>query len=434
MVGLGRSGRAAAKLLARRGWSVVAIDSGAVEASELIALGVEVRAPSAEPVAGIDLVVKSPGVPGEAAPVAAARAAGVPVWSEVELAARELPNALIGITGTNGKTTTTELTAHLLTSAGLPAEACGNQGRPVSAVEADPGAWLVVECSSFQLEDAHEFSPRAAALLNIAPDHLDRHPTMEDYLAAKLRIFRRQRADDLAIAPADIRADTPAPLRRIEVDGDGGGGVVAWGRGGVHVEGLGRIAPWEEVRLQGPHNRANALVAAAIAAHAGADASGIARGLATFAPVPHRLEPVGTSAEGVLFVNDSKATNPDAALAALSAYPGAHLILGGKGKDTSFDELARAAAASGARGYLVGDAAGEIAEALAAAGVDHRLSVTVERAVAEAAEVARAGEVVLLAPACASFDQFNGFEERGEAFRRAAGEAGAVAGPGPDLQ
>ena len=426
VVGLGRSGRAAALLLARRGWEVVAIDAGEVSAPELHAAGIEVRAPWDAPVPDLDLAVKSPGVPGDVVPVLGARTAGVPVWSEIELAARELPNPLLGITGTNGKTTTTELTAHLLRAGGLTATACGNQGTPLAGLvdAADPEAWLVVECSSFQLEDVDRFRPLGAALLNIAPDHLDRHGSLVGYLDAKLRIFAAQEPGDLAIAPAGIDPTGAAPARRT-YDGPPGPDAVAWADGGLHVDGIGRVIGWEDVPLRGRHNRQNAMAAAALAAHAGIGAEGLAEGLATFQPVAHRLEPVGR-ADGVLFVNDSKATNPDAAIAALDAYPeGVHLVAGGRAKGTPFDGLARAATGTVVRAYLIGEAGPEIGRALEAQGVPSEGCGTIEAAVAAAAARATEGQTVLLSPACASFDQFASYGERGEAFRAAARAAGA---------
>jgi UDP-N-acetylmuramoylalanine--D-glutamate ligase len=426
VVGLGRSGRAASLLLARRGWEVVAVDAGEVSAPELDAAGVEVRAPWAAPVPDVELAVKSPGVPGDVVPVVAARAAGVPVWSEIELAARQLPNPLIGITGTNGKTTTTELTAHLLRAGGLAATACGNQGTPLAGLvdASDPEAWLVVECSSFQLEDVERFRPRAAALLNLAPDHLDRHGSLEGYRDAKLRLFAAQEAGDLAILPPGLDATGAAPARRT-YDGPPGPDAVAWAEGGLHVQGLGRVVGWEDVALRGRHNRENAMAAAALAAHAGLGADALAAGLAGFRPVAHRLEPVG-AANGVAFVNDSKATNPDAAIAALDAYPaGVHLIAGGRAKGTPFGALAEAGRGTVVRAYLVGEAGEEIGRALAREGIPAEDAGTVEAAVAAAAARAVPGETVLLSPGCASFDQFADYQERGEAFRAAARAAGA---------
>ena len=421
VVGLGKSGRAAAALLARRGRRVVAVDGAAQVAPELEELGIEVRAPHTDPVPGVDLVVKSPGVPGDIPQVAAARAAGAEVWSELELAGRELTNPIIGITGTNGKTTTTELTAHLLRAAGMKAVACGNQGVPLAALvdAVDPTAWLVVECSSFQLEDAHTFHPRAAALLNVTPDHLDRHGTMEAYAAAKLRLFAHQGPGDLAIAPADMAIPGGATARTVDEGPRTGPASVAWSEGGLHLDGLGRIAVWDEIPLRGRHNRQNAMAAAALAAHAGVPAEALRVGLTTFTGVAHRLERVG-EVGGVLFVNDSKATNPDAACAALDAYPeGVHLIVGGRGKGTSFRPLADAARGGVVRAYLIGEAGPAAGADLAAAGVPVTASGTLEAAVRDAAAVARPGEVVLLAPGCASFDQFANFEARGEAFRAA---------------
>jgi UDP-N-acetylmuramoylalanine--D-glutamate ligase len=369
-------------------------------------------------------------VPGDAPPVATARAAGVPVISEVELASRHLANPLVAVTGTNGKTTTTELTAHLLNAAGIPARPCGNQGTPLSGLvgEVDPAIWLVVECSSFQLEDIDRFHPRAAVLLNVSPDHLDRHGDLAAYLAAKLRIFENQEPGDLSVLPRGI-----APAGRGRVghldEGPPGDGAVAWSEGGLHHRDLGLVAPWEAVALRGRHNRQNAMAAVALAAHAGAGPAGLAEGLASFPGVEHRLELVAEIG-GVRYVNDSKATNPDAAIAALDAYPErVHLIAGGRAKGTPFAPLAAAARGAVVRGYLVGEASGEIADAFATAGIAADRLPTVEAAVAAAAGAARPGDVVLLAPACTSFDQYSSFEERGADFRAAVRRLpGAAAG------
>ena len=420
VVGLGRSGRAAALLLARLGYETIAIDAAPVEAPELAAAGVQVLAPAAGPVRGVDVVVKSPGVPGDVPAVAAARAAGAAVWSEVELAARTMPNPMIAVTGTNGKTTTTELTAHLMNAAGVAALACGNQGTPVTGLAGavDPDVWLVVECSSFQLEDTDTFHPRAAALLNIAPDHLDRHGGFDEYVAAKLRAFARQEPEDLAILPRGLAHPGRAPARHVD-EGAPGEDAIAWSEGGLHLAGDGLVADWTATALRGRHNRQNAMAAAALARHAGAAPAALAAGLASFPGVPHRLEPVA-EIDGVRFVNDSKATNPDAAEAALDAYPEhVHLIAGGRGKGTSFAALARAARGPVERAYLIGETAGDLAAALDAEGVAHEAPGTLEAAVAAAASRARPGDVVLLAPACASYDQFRDFEERGAAFRAA---------------
>ena len=420
VVGLARSGRSAALLLARLGHEVVAVDAAAVDAAELAAAGIDVLAPWVEPVPGVDLVVKSPGVPGDVAPVAAARAAGVSVISEVELAARNLANPIVGVTGTNGKTTTTELTAHLLAAAGIPARACGNQGTPLSGLvgEVDPVTWLVVEASSFQLEDVDTFHPRAAVLLNVTPDHLDRHPGLDAYLAAKLRIFENQGPADLSILPRAVVPTGRGRLRHLD-DSAAGPDAVAWAQDGLHHAELGLIAPWEEVALRGRHNRQNAMAAVALAAHAGAGTAALAAGLATFPGVAHRLELVA-EIDGVRYVNDSKATNPDAAIAALDAYPDrVHLIAGGRAKGTPFAPMAAAARAAVVRGYLVGEAAGEIADAFAAVGIATERAATIADAVRSAAARAASGDVVLLAPACTSLDQYASFEERGADFRSA---------------
>ncbi len=426
VVGLARSGRAAAMLLARQGWDVVAVDRARVDADDLRAAGIEVRSPWDQPVHA-DLVVRSPGVPRDAPPLAAAYAAGTPVWSEIELASRVLANPLMGITGTNGKTTTTELLAHLLRTGGLAAVACGNQGTPLAGLVGSvaPDAWLVVECSSFQLEDVPTFHPRAAALLNVTPDHLDRYPDFAAYAAAKRNLFANQQRGDLAILPAGDASPGAAPARRIVIGGQPGDDAVAWDDDGLHVAGLGRVAAWHDIPLRGAHNRQNVGAAAAMAAYAGLDAVTIAAGLASFPGVPHRLEVVG-SVNGITFVNDSKATNPSAAIAALRAYSdNVILIAGGSAKDTSFDGLARAARGTVRTAHLIGQTAPELAAALGNEGVTCVSEPDLATAVAAAFADARPGDVVLLSPACASFDQFTSYEHRGDVFRACARECTA---------
>lgn len=426
VVGLARSGRAAAMLLARAGWQVVAVDAADVEAPDLVALGIDVRAGHTAPVPDVELVVKSPGVPADAPQIVAARAAGIAVISELELAARHLENPMIAITGTNGKTTTTELTAHLLRTAGIAAIACGNQGTPTCGlVGVDPATWLVVECSSFQLEDVAEaFHPRAAALLNLTPDHLDRHGDMAAYAAAKLRIFERLKPRDLAIAPAATVIPGGALMYTVDPSAPSPT-AIAWGDGGLHHRDLGLVAGWDEVSLRGAHNRQNALAAVALAAHAGAGAAALAAGLTSFPGVPHRLEVVGVI-EGVTYVNDSKATNPDAAMAALDAYPErVHLIAGGRAKGTPFGPLAARAAGALLSAHLIGEAADELAAELQAVGVPVAIAGAMATAVRNAHEAARPGDVVLLAPACTSFDQYADFEQRGADFRAAVGSLAA---------
>lgn len=415
VVGLARSGQAAATLLASRGWDVVAIDAGDVDVSALRARGVDARANFTDAVTDVDLVVKSPGVPEAAAPVVAAYAAAIPVISEIELAARMTDAPMIAITGTNGKTTTTELTAHILREAGIAAIACGNQGTPISALvdTATADTWLVVECSSFQLEGVGEaFRPRAAVILNVTPDHLDRHGDMEGYTAAKRRIFDNRTDADLSIAPADLGVPGARTLDVQRTDTS-----VAWAEGGLHHVERGRVASWDDVALRGAHNRQNAMAAVALAIHAGAQ--DVARGLRTFPGVEHRLEVVA-EIDGVTYVNDSKATNPDAAMAALDAYSDrVHLIVGGRAKGTPFAPLAERAVGRAVAAYAVGEAADEIGAAFVEVGISVVNAGTIDGAVAAARGAARAGDVVLLAPACTSFDQYADYEARGRAFRAA---------------
>jgi UDP-N-acetylmuramoylalanine--D-glutamate ligase len=382
------------------------------------ALGVEpVLGGDVVPVEGLSAVVKSPGVPSQAGQVEAARAAGVPVWSEVELGARMLPNPIAGVTGTNGKTTATHLLGAMLAAGGVPCEVAGNVGRPLTSLAGlvGPDVWIACELSSFQLEDIDTMRCRVAAILNVTPDHLDRHGSVEEYLRCKLRIFENQEPGDVAV----VNGEDPA-LRDAALPGRGERVVVTRADAGA--------IDWQHAGLRGDHNLENALVAAAAARAAGAGADAIDRALREFAPLPHRLETVAR-AEGVEYVNDSKATNPDATIQALTAFPGGiRLILGGSLKGADFSALARAvAAAPVTRAYLIGQAADAIGEALGQAGVAFERSGTLAAAVAAAAAAARPGEAVLLSPACASFDQFRDYEDRGEAFRRLAREAAGAA-------
>jgi UDP-N-acetylmuramoylalanine--D-glutamate ligase len=402
VLGLARSGEAAALALAARGVKVVGVDRRVdLDVGRLRSQGVEVHLGADDPLLldGVDVLVKSPGVPSEATLVAAARERGVTVWSEVELGSRLLPNPILGVTGTNGKTTTAELLGRIFEAAGRPVAVAGNVGRPLTGLAGALAeeAWVVCELSSFQLEDIHDFRPHIAILLNLTPDHIDRHGTFERYREMKLRVFENQEAEDVAVVPRGFPS-VPGDARRAE------------------------FAPDDELPAEpsilGQHNRENAAAATAAARAAGIADDAIAEGLRTFQGVPHRLELV-REVEGVRFVNDSKATNPEAAAQALSAYPpGLRLILGGSLKGTPFEGLARAAGERGvARAYLIGEAADELAEALAAEGVRFTHSMELEAAVRDAFADAEDGEVVLLSPACASYDQFESFEERGARFR-----------------
>lgn len=401
VVGLARSGKAAAEALAARGAAVVGYDRDPeVDAGRLRRLGVEVvTGPEEETLlTGIDLVVKSPGVPGERPLVAGARARGIPVWSEVELGARLLGSPLLGVTGTNGKTTTSELLGAIFRAAGRPVEVAGNVGRPLTSLAGavGPETWVVCELSSFQLEDVETLRPAIAVLLNLEPDHLDRHGTFEAYASAKLRLFERQGPEDVAVLPRGF-GPVPGAARRVEFGSDD-------------------PLP-AEPRLPGPHNRENAAAATAAARAAGIGEQAIADALRTFPGVPHRIELV-RELRGVAYVNDSKATNVAAALRALASFPGRrrHVILGGRGKAEPYDRLA-AAFAPGDRAYLIGEAAEEIARALEGAGVPSTRAGDLETALGAAASAAAPGDVVLLSPACASFDQFRDFEQRGDVFR-----------------
>jgi UDP-N-acetylmuramoylalanine--D-glutamate ligase len=375
--GLARSGEAAGAALEARGDAVVKVDRTLGNEDDLSLLD------------GVELLVKSPGVPGERALVSEARRRGIPVWSEVELGWRLLAPAgtrFVGVTGTNGKSTTAELIGAIFRAAGEDVVVAGNIGTPLTSVSA--AGWVACEVSSFQLEDVHEAAFDVAVLLNLEPDHLDRHGTFEAYRAAKLRIFERA-----------------------------GAAVVPGGSGLPGIEFSGDDPLPAEPLIRGAHNRENAAAATAAARAAGIGDDAIAEALLAFPGIPHRLEPVG-KVGGVRFVNDSKATNVAAALRALDAYAAepVHLILGGSPKGESFAPLAAAIGPNVISVHLVGEAAPELEAALGAAGAHD--DGTLEAAVSHAATEARPGSVVLLSPACASYDQYDNFERRGEHFKR----------------
>jgi UDP-N-acetylmuramoylalanine--D-glutamate ligase len=407
VIGLARSGEAAALALARRGVPTVAADRATgLETGRLAEAGVEVHLGTEEErlLEGVDLLVKSPGVPGDSPLPAAARERGTPIWSEVELGYRLLRNPFIGVTGTNGKTTTSELLGAIFRAAGKPVAVAGNVGRPLTGYDGvlDENTWVVCELSSFQLEDVHRLRPRVAVLLNLEPDHLDRHATFDVYQEAKLRIFENQTEADTAVVPRDFGA-IPGGADRVEFRADD-------------------PLPAEPL-IRGEHNRENAAAATAAARAAGIDDDAIAEALRTFPGVAHRLELVG-EIDGVRFVNDSKATNTSAARRGIAAYAGEplRLILGGSLKGESFDELAEGLPSSIRSIDLIGQATDDIAAALDRAGRVYRRSGDLATALGAAAGDAEAGDVVLLSPACASYDQFRDFEERGETFRRLVGE------------
>jgi UDP-N-acetylmuramoylalanine--D-glutamate ligase len=368
--------------------------------------------------AGARTVVKSPGVPQDAPPIVAARERGLRVVGEVEIGWRLLPNEFLAVTGSNGKTTTVELIGHVHREAGLPAVVAGNVGTPLASLPGTlaPAAVVVCEVSSFQLEDTEAFAPDTAVLLNLTEDHLDRHGTFAAYRAAKLEVFARQPAGAVAVVPAALAlADAGGAATRVTFGpatadlAHSDDGTLRW-RG----ETLMRA---DEIRLPGAHNRENAMAAAAACLARGVPPEAVRQGLATFAGVPHRLETVATVA-GVRYVNDSKATNVASAEVGLRAFAaGVHLIAGGSRKGSDYGPLAAPVRERCAAVYLIGETAPELRAALAPAGVPLSDCGELEHAVAAAHAAARPGETVLLSPACASYDQYRSYEERGDHFR-----------------
>ena len=434
VVGLARSGQAAARLLASRGESVVGVDSGRPDgAAGLREVGVEVvlDADGVALLEGVRTVVKSPGVPREAPVIAAALERDLDLVGELELAWRAVPNRTVAVTGTNGKTTTVELLGHLYRTAGEPVAVAGNVGTPLSSLAGEVAldATVICEASSFQLEDSLDFAPECAVFLNLASDHLDRHGTLADYLAAKLRIFANQGNDDVAVYNADdpglAGVDLGGCARRVAFcHGAGPDCEVAVAEGTIFYDGEPLLAV-SELGLFGDHNVENAMAAAAAALSMGLDREAVREGLRTFAGVPHRLELVA-EVGGVRFVNDSKATNVASASVGLRAFEGGvHAILGGSEKGESYGPLLEPVRERCRACYLSGASAGRLAEALApaiAAGVELHLCEDLEEALHHAVAAAEPGDVVLLSPACASFDAFENFEQRGERFRQLVGE------------
>ena len=415
VVGLARSGVAAALALRARGEEVVGVDSGSPDVGRLTAAGVEVHldTPGGGLVDRARTLIKSPGVPAQAPAIVAARERGITVIGELELAWRLIPNTFIAVTGTNGKTTTTELLGHIHREAGLPYAVAGNVGTALASLvgAVAPDAVVVAECSSFQLEDTEAFAPEAAVLLNVEEDHLDRHGTFAAYREAKLRAFAHQGHDDLAVAPPDLVGLLPGAAQRVVVGEDVAerDGALAW-RGE-------RLLGLDELALRGPHNAQNAMAAAAVCLARGVDPDAVRAGLRTFPGVPHRLEEV-TREDGVLYVNDSKATNVASTLVALRSFDAPiHLIAGGRAKGSGFGPLRAPVAERCAAVYLIGEAADALDAALAGAGVPVRRCGDLEHAVQDARAAAQPGDVVLLSPACTSYDQYPDYEARGAHFR-----------------
>jgi UDP-N-acetylmuramoylalanine--D-glutamate ligase len=435
VVGLGKSGLAAALFLRRHGAQVTVSDVRSAEAlakeiPALLEAGIAVEAGGH----GLltfrrqDLIVVSPGVALSTPEIVQVRSFGLPVIGEVELAARYLKGKVLAITGSNGKTTTTSLCGEILAAGGLPVAVGGNIGLPVIALveESRVDGWSVLEVSSFQLETTEEFRPEIAVILNVTPDHLDRHGTFASYVAAKERIFARQRADDALVLNWDDPVTRDAASRassrvfwlsRRESVERGAylsdGSVVFRYENGAAVE---RVVDIDRIPLKGSHNVENVLAAVCAARLAGVDAAAIRGAIESFHAVEHRLEFVA-ALNGVDYYNDSKATNVDAAAKAIASFAGGiHLILGGKDKNSDYTQLSALLKDRVKAVYTIGAAAEKI-ESHIRGDVPIVSAVTLDAAVARAGEAARPGEVVLLAPACSSFDQFANYEERGRIFK-----------------
>jgi UDP-N-acetylmuramoylalanine--D-glutamate ligase len=416
---------AAAAALWRAGEPVICVDSGDPPGLEVLreeGMEVETGSDGLEALERARAVVKSPGVPAQAPVIAAARERGIPVLGELELGWRMLPNPFVAVTGTNGKTTTVELLGEIWRAAGLPVAVAGNVGTAVSSLPGrlEPEATVICEASSFQLEDSLAFDPEVAVFLNFSPDHLDRHGSEEEYLAAKLRLFAHQDGGDFAVGPDGLLGEAGGAAGRVivasppESEGDirVSDGWITW-----------RDQPLIEVssvRLRGRHNLENAMSAAAAALAWGVPARAVAGALAGFAGVEHRIEEVGR-AGGALWINDSKATNAASTAVALEAFDEPVLLIaGGQAKGQDFGQLAQAARGRVREAFLLGQDAGLLAAALEPATPCQRFD-DLDGAVAAAARAAEEGDVVLLSPACASFDLYpGGFEERGAHFRALA--------------
>lgn len=404
IVGLARSGQSAAKVLTALGHRVIAVDSGAPEGTDTLGdFGVEVHLSNdgVELLCQADVLVKSPGVPQDAPVVAGARAQGTPVLGELEVGWRLLPNPMIAVTGTNGKTTTTELLGQIYRDAGLPVEVAGNVGLALCDLvgNIDPDATIICEASSFQIEDSPSIAPECAILLNVAPDHIDRHGSFDAYREAKLSLFARQTQGQFAVLGPSIDFDVPGDARSYAVP----------------APDLTRIG--DSIAMQGLHNKENALIATQAAMLMGVDPLSISRTLATFGGLAHRVELIAVR-RGVTFVNDSKATNVAATLAALAGYErSVQLLIGGSGKGEDYAPLREAIEYSCAGVHVSGASTDEMMAAFEGLPVPLERHTDLKAAFAAAASDAESGQTVLLSPATASFDQFKNYEARGDAFR-----------------
>ena len=432
VVGLARTGVATSLFCAARGGRVTATDSRretdigqAIVSLRSAGVALELGGHQEKTFLAQDLIIPSPGVPADAPPLQVARAQGVTIWSEIELADRFLNGRLIGITGSNGKTTTTALIGHILQDSGFATLVAGNIGTPLIGCveETRDDTVTVAELSSFQLELIETFRPDISVFLNLTPDHLDRHHTLEAYGAAKARLFKNQTQHDAAVLNADDPATTQyAPQRplvywfsrkqRVAQGAYVRGEEIVFRNDG-HEEVV--LKP-EEIPLAGAHNLENVLAAVAATRLAGASAQSVAKAIRSFAGVAHRLEFVAEFG-GVRYYNDSKATNVDATLKALDSFPGRILIiLGGKDKGSDYTVLQKPLREKAILALLIGAAAEKIETQIAGSVAIERAG-TIERAVETASHAARPGDIVLLAPACASFDQFENYEHRGRIFK-----------------
>jgi UDP-N-acetylmuramoylalanine--D-glutamate ligase len=418
VVGMARSGVAAVRLLQQKGAYVRAVDEKPM--GEVLGVTVEPQTEAA--FRDAELVVISPGVPADLDLLEKARARGIAVIGELELAAPFLKGGNIGVTGTNGKTTTTALVGHILKESGIACQVGGNIGTPPAAMveTSRDGQWNVLELSSFQLETIRTFHAPIAACLNITQNHLDRHHTFENYVHAKARLFERQERNDAAILNADdpvtveFAAHTPASTSWFSGSREVSG---AWLEGDVIKLQGEALLDVHDLRLRGRHNYENVMAAALIADRAGAKLPQIAKAAASFAPVQHRLELV-REIDGVAYYNDSKATSVDATLKAIDAFSGGlWIILGGKDKNSDYTVLREPLRAKARAALLIGAAAGKIAGQLGNDAAPVLQCGTLAQAVEEAHRSAKPGDTVLLAPACASFDQFESFEHRGRVFK-----------------
>jgi UDP-N-acetylmuramoylalanine--D-glutamate ligase len=427
VVGMARSGVAAVELLMEQGARVTAVDQSVASNPKLVELGVSVQRQDSAAFEDADLVVLSPGVPADLDLLQSVRERGIPVVGDLELASWFLKGEIIGITGSNGKTTTTAMTGHILKASGIPVQVGGNIGTPPASMvrTSRAGQWNVLELSSFQLEtlslSGSSFRAHIGAALNVTPDHLDRHYTFEKYAAAKARLFENQRADDFAVLNADD------PVTGGYADRPNGKSMFfssthkvvsgAWLERDQIVLDKALLMATAEVPLRGVHNLENTMAAAIMARLAGATHEQIRTAVMSFPGVEHRLEFV-RDLDGVAWYNDSKATNVDATLKALAAFEGGlWVILGGKDKNSDYRPLAAAMKEKTRGALLIGAAADKIENHIHGA-VSIVKCGTLEGAVRHAHASARTGDTVLLAPACASFDQFENFEHRGREFKR----------------